>query len=192
MKFIDLTGKKFGRLTAIRNNGRMWHCQCECGATTVVHGGNLRSGKQVSCGCLRAERGRRHGMYGSKLYRVWGSMIQRCHNPNDRAYKYYGARGIRVCDAWHDFAVFAADVGEPCGLTLDRIDNNGNYEPGNVRWASRRQQSRNTRATRMYTHNGVSMSLDEWAEHVGMPRERLRSRIRRGWSLPRALTSQLS
>ena len=154
----DLSGRQFGRLTASHyshsdDDGRaLWLCQCACGATTTVRGKDL--GKQTSCGCQRREQARKlkltHGQRWSKLYSCWLNMRDRCNNPNNKQFKDYGGRGIKICERWNSFANFLADIlaaiGErPPGMTLDRIDNDGNYEPGNVRWATPVQQRANQR-----------------------------------------------
>ena len=148
----EIGGKRFGRLVAMTTvEGRdptrkMWLCKCDCGATATVRGSDLRAGDVKSCGCLA----RKHGHVGpdvpSPTYHSWQAMRQRCTNPNTVAWKYYGARGIRVCERWQTFVNFLADMGErPAGKTLDRIDCDGNYEPGNCRWATQAEQIRNRR-----------------------------------------------
>lgn len=156
---LDIVNQRFGLLKVIRRSGStakaqssLWLCQCDCGNTTVVRGHSLKKNTR-SCGCLKgrsiihgyAKRSGRH-----PLYFVWNMMLQRCTNPNNTDYKYYGARGIKVCKRWMKSMNFIADVlaeiGErPPGLTLDRINTNKDYKPGNIRWATRAEQSRNRR-----------------------------------------------
>lgn len=165
--FIDLTGRKFGRLLVqsinpvIRQepNGRRvrsWNCLCECGADLSVLGGNLRTGNTISCGCFRKEVTSstylKHGNSAggpnpTPEYEVWKGMLARCSNPSHKSFHRYGGRGIRVCDEWaSSFDAFLAYMGcRPSPeLTVERIENDGNYEPGNVKWATRKEQRANT------------------------------------------------
>jgi len=144
-------GQRFGRLTVISRviSGRSkhWLCRCECGRERSLEVHYVVRGKIRSCGCLGGETHghARHGAH-TRTYRSWASMIQRCTNPKATGFRYYGGRGITVCESWNSFANFLADMGDrPIGKTLDRMDNDGNYEPGNCRWATRLQQNRNQR-----------------------------------------------
>ena len=151
---IDLTGKRFGRWRVLAYAGRSrWFCRCDCGVRGDVDGQSLRDGSSKSCGCLSRElvkaRGTKHGMYGSPEYRSWISMKGRCLNPRHVYYENYGGRGISVYKEWLSFEAFFADMGtRPEGCSLDRIDPDGNYEPGNVRWANSKQQIQNRRPQR--------------------------------------------
>lgn len=157
MKLKDLTGQSFGRLKVIcrvenRGTRAWWFCKCSCGNTKDVCGKSLRRGLTTSCGCFNREqssfRNRKHGLAHSKIHYVWCEMIQRCTNPNHPKAKYYGRRGITVCERWRDFRNFLLDMGfPPIGLMLDRIDNNGNYEPSNCRWTDSKTSGANRRSS---------------------------------------------
>jgi hypothetical protein len=198
----DLTGQTFGRLTALeatpeRRNGNVgWACRCECGKVVVVASGNLRSGNTKSCGCLQGDTiathgASRHGVR-AREYRTWKAMFTRCYNPNARYFSRYGGRGIRICERWRDYADFLADMG-PCppGYTLERINNDGNYEPGNVRWATQAEQMRNTSRTRLLTHDGITLCLLDWATRRGLTFSTLHHRLDRGWPIDRALNTPM-
>lgn len=199
-KFKDLTGMKFGRLTVIEraeNNksGRTrWKCKCDCGVEIVVDGKHLRRGYVKSCGCFRKElmkksaikRNTEHGMSGTKIHLIWISMIQRCNNPNCKSYPLYGGRGIEVCTEWkNDFLAFYNYVStlEHCGeegYTLDRINVNGDYEPGNVRFADAKTQTRNRRNTVIVEYNNKQIPLGEASEKSGIKYSTLLARLHRG------------
>ena len=150
----SLVGKKFGKLLVlnISNNDKwsnpMWLCKCDCGKTKIVRGSSLRNGLTQTCGCSRSGNlyALKHGMSNTSTYNIWSSMKDRCLNPHDVAYKYYGGRGIKVCTRWLKFENFLSDMGErPQGLTLDRIDNDKNYELSNCRWTTYHQQILNSK-----------------------------------------------
>lgn len=202
---VDLTDKRYGRwLVKSRaptaKRGTYWRCICDCGQTAVVFGPDLKRGKSRSCGCLAAEligeASLTHGEGGRKTpeYMSWQSMKDRCNNPNAPSYARYGGRGIKVCKRWcESYAAFLADVGrQPSPAhTLDRIKNDKDYEPGNVRWATPLEQAQNTRqkekAVRL-THQGQTLLLMEWAKKFGIDQSTLRLRLKNGWSMDRALT----
>lgn len=159
-KHVDLVGKKYGRWTVIEYlGGQKWLCKCECGNTSAVKTGHLNMGASKSCGCLGVERRRQavvtHGYSQTNLYKVWNSMKQRCGNKNNSGYKDYGGRGISVCKEWADdakvFCDWAIKNGYKQGLSIDRINNDGNYEPANCRWTTRKVQVNNQRL-----HAGIS------------------------------------
>ena len=187
-KFIDITGKKFGRLTVISEAGKdkngkiMWLCQCKCGTQKKARGGDLQKGAIRSCGCLKKEiaykRAYKHGMTDTPILRIWKGTMQRCNNPNDPSYRNYGARGIKVCERWDKFENFYADMGNgPKGLTIERIDNDGNYEPSNCKWATRKEQARNKRNNRIIKYGGRSKCVSAWAEEIGMNYRTLLKRL---------------
>lgn len=163
MKLIDLTGQKFGRLTALRrgetiNKRTRWVCSCECGKEITVEANNLKTGHTISCGCVQRERtseaNKTHGMRSTRLYRVWNDMKNRCYRQSYHAFNHYGGRGIKVCDEWlNDFQAFynwAIANGYQVDLTIDRINSNGNYCPENCRWATMAEQNENKRAKNGY------------------------------------------
>lgn len=205
---FDLRGQKFNRLTAIdsyqkrvRNRSHVvWRCQCECGNRHEVTTDQLRSGGVKSCGCLRRERtsqaNTKHGKSGTRIYSIWIQMLARCTKPRSTMYPSYGARGIRVCERWStSFDAFLQDMGEPPTPkhSIDRIDNNGHYEPGNCRWADPKTQGNNARHNRIIEFRGESMTLSQWAERVGMRYQLIQARLSRlGWTVERALTEQPS
>lgn len=201
----DLTGQKFGRLSVITVGGaadggrnRCWKCRCDCGAELEVRGSCLTTGHTQSCGCIwrerLIERNTKHGKAYTPEFAIWQGMITRCTNANRRSWKDYGGRGIRVCERWiESFENFLADVGPRPSKdhSLDRYPNtNGNYEPGNVRWATIEQQSRNRTNNRLLTLNGETHCLIEWAEILGYSYAGLKDRIRKGLPLAQVLSAE--
>jgi hypothetical protein len=173
MKRIDLTGKDFGRMTVIRsldmrNNRLFWECRCACGAISEVDGANLRSGHTTSCGCYKLERISqaqfKHGHgHGSPIWHSYYHALRRCNNPKDPRYPRYGGRGIKMLYA--SFEEFLKDMGPTWeqGLTLERKNNDGNYEPGNCKWATRIEQANNRSTNRKFEYNGTTKTVAEWA-----------------------------
>lgn len=206
IKGEDLTGKKFGRLTVdckapdyISPTGKKysrWRCVCECGNAKDIMRDNLVGGRVSSCGCYKKEymsvKQSTHCSSSSKLYGVWCSMKSRCNNINDKHYLDYGARGISVCNEWNcdytSFEEWALDNGYADGLSIDRIDNDGGYNPSNCRWTSRKVQAGNRRSNRVISFRGESHTLSEWSDIVGINYKTLHNRIRSGWTVERALT----
>lgn len=201
----DISGQTFSRLTVVAFAGQdaghlaLWECRCECGTVKVLRGSDLRGGQVKSCGCLFAsdefrERFTTHDMTHSPEYTSWRSMIERCENPEASNYDLYGGRGISVCERWRQsFEAFFEDMGpRPDGHTLDRKEGDGNYEPGNCRWATRTQQQRNRRNTIWLSINGERKPLAEWAEIGGLPIETLRHRVNYlKWSAEKAVFQPL-
>lgn len=196
----DLTSQRFGKLIAASITpgplqGRTyWHCNCDCGGTKCVDAALLINGVVRSCGCWRIAAPRAHARSGHPLYQRWRSMMSRCFNPSARAFKNYGARGIKVCDRWCNFDNFIADNahGLQPGLSIDRIDNDGPYSPENCRWATRLEQTINRRTTRYITFLGRTQCVTHWAREMGMHQATLDRRLRRGWSVERAITEPVA
>lgn len=191
----NLAGLKIGRLTVLESatsndvNHPRWVCLCECGNEKTVSRSNLVSGHTKSCGCLSVEmvkarftsHGHRKESIPTPEYSVWGSMISRCSNKAKRNYHDYGGRGIRVCARWQSFENFLEDMGpRPDGMTIDRKDNNGNYEPGNCRWATRKEQANNTRRSRLITLGDITLTAVQWSEKLQIRPGTIRQRLHRG------------
>lgn len=203
MKRIEV-GQKFNRWTVIERAASLreacgsktpvWVCRCDCGKVKTIRAIHLRSGRSGSCGCLQKEiasaTGLKHGDHKSPMYDVWTQMIQRCENPNNKAFKNYGARGIKVCAEWHEYAAFLRDMGptyQP-GLTIDRRDNDGNYEAGNCRWVTNKVNCRNQQRSVLVDWNGVQTSLNDLAELHSVKLLTAYSRYRiKGWTLRQSL-----
>lgn len=201
-KRIDITNIKFGRLTAINyvfsKGGRTyWHCKCDCGNEKDISAKDLRRGTIRSCGCFRAEivskRRKTHGATETRLYHIWSTMKRRCETVKDgKAKKDYIDRGITICAEWHDFSIFqkwAFDNGYGEKLTIDRINNDGNYCPENCRWVDNRTQQNNKRSNVRLTYNNKTQTIAQWAEELGMKYNTLDERLRRGWSVTSALST---
>ena len=196
---IDLAGQRFGRLVVLHRvpskaPGRArWAVLCDCGTASEAITGNLRSGQVQSCGCLTRERtsatNTTHGQSSNPEYKIMHAAKQRCANPSAPDYERYGGRGIAF--NFSDFAQFFAEVGpRPSNKhSLDRIDNAKGYEPGNVQWATVKEQTRNTRSNRMLTFQGKTQCLAAWAEELGLPCSTIKSRLKLGWSIEKALTT---
>lgn len=200
---LDITGNRYGRLTVIRkveriryasgNSHRVWECLCDCGNIIRCTTDRLRRGNTKSCGCLRKEitskKNYKHGGTKTKLYRIWAEMNGRCFCKTNKAYKNYGARGIRVCDEWRkNFSLFrswAMSNGYQEGLTIERIDNNGNYCPDNCKWIPKSEQPKNRRNCHLITFNGKTQTLSEWSRELHVDRECVRNKekILGDWTL---------
>lgn len=200
-KFIDLTGKRFGRLIVIKQAGKnkwgrtSWLCLCECGHRILVCTGDLNIGRTKSCGCLRKEKcdiaNTTHGHSKKKIYKIWAAIIQRCNNPNHKQWKDYGGRGIKVCKRWMKFENFNEDMGKKykSGLTIERRKNEKGYYPKNCYWTTWKEQQRNKRNNRLITCFGKTQLLIEWSEETGIPDYIIRQRLKRGWSSEKTLTT---
>lgn len=197
-------GDRYGRLTILREvepvampNGktmRRFECECTCGVVVTPFLNNMRRKLTTSCGCARSEMHTKHGDWGSAEYTTWDGMLARCRNPEHESYKHYGGRGIKVCERWLTYANFLDDMGRKPSPshTIDRYpDNDGNYEPGNCRWATQRQQNRNSRSNVLLTFRGKTMCAADWGDLVGIPGREISRRMRRGWTVQRALETQL-
>ncbi len=197
---VDLTGKRIGRWTVIKISQKgtrtlplKWLCICDCGNLKEVSSRSLLSGRSNSCGCLSKDITSRihktHGLTGTKTYQVWSRMIRRCTDPKSKDYKYYGARGITVCDRWLKFENFFSDMGEaPKGMEMDRINNDLGYSKENCRYITHQENCRNFRKNRIIEFNGEQRPLCEWAEIYNIPQDRLRNRLDAGWPVEKALT----
>lgn len=191
----SLVGHRFGRLVveslAFVEVNSYWNCRCDCGNSVIVRRNGLTTGNTKSCGCLQRESVTVHGLRTSTLYKVWEGMMRRCYDTIHKDYKYYGERGIIVCKRWHNVENFVADMSpRPEGYEIDRIDTNGNYEPENCRWATRKEQMRNTRRNRLISYNGKTMCLSEWAEELGVSPDLIRTRLNNGWPIKDALSAE--
>lgn len=193
--FKDLTGQRFGRLIAVSFSGihasgyAEWSCLCDCGQIAIAISSNLIRGVTSSCGCYQLELARAslttHGGSHTREYRSWAGAKERCLNPNAKAYKNYGGRGITMCDEWRDsFPQFLEDMGLcPKGLSLDRENNELGYSRDNCRWTDRATQTRNRRYSVLVTHDGLTMTLKEWSARTGIPYRRLWKRRKAGLPL---------
>lgn len=197
----DLTGMQFGMLKVLRQDiehsqhERRWICECQCNAKNIVSRktSNLLSTSESSCGCLKNDRMRKealsrqkHGLSKTRLFGVWHNMKGRCFNPTDKQYKWYGLRGISVCDEWKDdflrFYRWSIDNGYAEGMSIDRINVNGNYEPNNCRWVPVNQQARNKRNVPLHDYNGELITGPEFARKYGMTDKFVYSRLKSGKS----------
>jgi hypothetical protein len=205
-----MLNERFGMLRVVaeagtnRHRKKLWRCVCDCGGETVATTGNLRSGNSESCGCEKRDamvrarithghtRGRLEGKPNSRAYVAWGNMINRCTNPNDAKFPRWGGRGITICERWAAFENFYADMGDPPeGHSLDRINNDGNYEPQNCRWADASTQTKNRRpmkSGRYITHNGRTLDTAEWSRELGLHRDAVLKRLQYGWDEVSAVT----
>lgn len=199
----DYTGIRFGRLVAsyfverVESGGALWCFSCDCGNSIVRNVKSVRTGTTRSCGCLfretMIERNTKHGLCKNnpKEYRSWKDMRGRCNTPTDSDYADYGGRGIRVCERWDDFAAFLADMGKrPDGCTIDRVDVNGDYEPGNCRWAPAKVQANNKRTNHLIQMRGETRTLQQWCDELAIEPSKVRYRLKKGWAIARAFSKE--
>lgn len=201
---LDLTGQKFNRLTALRQEGRsgkhmLWACSCDCGSGIVKHvrASELVAGAVRSCGCIVKELAREnvrtklttHGKASSRVYRIWLGVKNRCLRKSYKQYNDYGGRGIKIVDRWMDFEAFYADMGDPPSddHSIERRDNDGNYEPGNCYWATRTQQGANKRTSHLIEYDGRTQTITQWSRELGIPPTTISNRLRRGWPVNDAM-----
>lgn len=190
MKVKDLTGMEFGRLTVLsmsdEKQGKKykWLCQCSCGNLTIKAGADMKKGNTKSCGCLAKELSPtwaiKHGMSSTKEYAAWAAMIDRCNREGNEYFSKYGGRGVEVCEDWlNNFEAFMLDMGKAPTKThsLERIDNDGNYEPSNCKWGTKQEQSQNRSNTVWIEYNGETKCLAEWARTIGVSSATFRHRV---------------
>ncbi|AVX47356.1 hypothetical protein C5023_000226 [Staphylococcus phage vB_SauM_0414_108] len=204
MDIENYIGCKYGRLTIVsydnkKGSSHYVNCQCDCGNTKSVRLLRLKSGETKSCGCIRKELFKEnkksnttHGQTDTRLYNIYRSMKARCYRKTQKDYHSYGGRGIKVCDEWlNDFMNFYSwsyDNGYNDNLTIDRIDNNGNYEPNNCRWITEAEQHNNTSRNINITYNGETKTLKQWSKIKGINYDTLKKRYKMGWSIEDMLT----
>lgn len=199
--FLLKPGEKFNKLTVIEltetklyinPQGRKllkkyYRCKCDCGNEVIVYQGKLTSGQTKSCGCLTLK----HGLWKSRLYNIWRGMLKRCNLKSSKDYERYGGRGINVYNEWKDdfkaFYDWAMNNGYNDTLSIDRIDVNGNYEPGNCRWVSAKVQSNNRSSNKLITYKGETHNITEWADLLNIPRHVIYQRLKANWSIEKAL-----
>lgn len=200
----DITNKRFGRLIAIKPVGKtksreiMWKCKCDCGNCVEVLGSSLRAGRTKSCGCYNKEISSivntKHGKSYTRLFSIWGKMKDRCVNTKSDKFKWYGKRGIRVCEEWknsfQNFYEWAIKNGYQEHLTIDRIDVNGNYCPENCRWADVYKQANNKRTNRILQMKWEKHTLKEWSIIKNINYSTIRKRLHLGWSVEKTLQTQ--
>lgn len=194
---MELTGRKFGRLTVLGFSHsekyiKYWTCRCECGTIKSIRQQSLLSGNTTSCGCYQKERSKsigerslKHGDFGTKLYGIWNGMKTRCYNKNHKYYADYGGRGIKVCDEWKDYIGFkqwAIPAGYHEGLSIERIDVDGDYCPENCKWIPLSEQNRNKRNTIHIKYEGKLYTMKEIAKITGLKERTIKGRYERGWS----------
>lgn len=201
----DLTGQRFGRLTVIeraenQNQRAMWKCKCDCGNETEVISANLVRGNTKSCGCLKSqvskERLTIHGMVDTKLYKTWLGMKARCTNVNNKKYKNYGGRGISICPEWKkeflNFYEWSVKSGWNKKLSIDRVNNDGNYEPSNCKWSTWKEQENNRSNNAWYEYKGETKTISQWSDIYGIPYKTIACRIlKHKWDIEKSLLTPI-
>lgn len=207
MYFVDRTGLTYGRLKVIRlysmiKSGTVWLCKCSCGHVVKVRGGSLSTGNTKSCGCLAVENGRKQGLSAlkhgearhssrTKTYNIWQGMLRRCDTPSAVGYKNYGGRGVKVCNEWKNYKIFLKDMGHcPLGMSIDRINNDGNYCKLNCKWSTRKEQNSNSRKTIHLVYKNKKQCLSDWAREIRMPITTFWRRIKQGKNIKDILDEQ--
>lgn len=206
-KLIDMTGREFEECVVIKRSDKLskdgkkifWECECKCGNTFTARGSDIRSGNTKSCGCLVKKKARTrkgaHGQRNSRIYTIWNNMKLRCYNKNQNNYFNYGGRGIKICDEWkNDFTTFynwAIENGYSDELSIERINNDGDYEPSNCKWANLHEQARNKRNNRFLEHDGKKMIAPDWSKVTGIPEKIIYDRMTKGWDDERVLTQPI-
>lgn len=187
----DILGDRFGRLTVVqrlasdRNGNAVWLCECDCGNSTTATTAKMKTGRKVSCGCWR---NRQNGHSRERLYVIWRGMMSRCNDPRHDHYMNYGGRGISVCEEWRSFLPFrewAIANGYTDEMSIDRIDNDGDYQPGNCRWVTQKAQCNNRSNNRRISYRGSTYTVTEFAEILNAPVYSIRNHLRAGWSVER-------
>lgn len=189
MKIVEMIGKKFGMLTVIERDltvnmpHKHYVCACDCGTIKTIRGTVLSRGDIKSCGCYRAERGKemftKHGNYNHPLYHTWAHIMRRCYNADGEDKALYQDKGIIVCERWHEFENFVTDMGaRPDNHSIDRINSNGNYEPGNCRWATAITQANNRKSNSFVTFKGEKMTMANFARTIGICAQKARYLIK--------------
>ena len=208
-KVNDLTGRTFGRLKVLKRDKQdkyyniFWLCECQCGVKSNT-GFRFKSGATQSCGCLNRELSgkrignlsRTHG-YANKerLYEIWKNMKYRCYNENDNRFKHYGGKGVKVCNEWKDdylsFRNWSMTSGYNDNLSIDRINNDGDYKPSNCRWVDNKTQANNQSRNRILTYKGKSKTMSEWADYLGLTYGAMNHRVQRNWSMERIVNTPM-
>ncbi len=188
------------KFSAAGNKTAMWWCVCECGSKKSIPAGNLVRGLSKSCGCKKgatisakvSTHGFSHKSDSDGTYEIWTNMRNRCNNEANHAFKRYGGRGIKVCQRWDDFTLFLQDMGTRPSQdhSIDRIDNDAGYDPTNCRWATKKEQANNRRSNVIFEANGITQNVAQWASSAGVTTQTLHKRLKRGWTIEKAISAK--